>query len=120
MSFHAAIEKATGLFYTSPAGNEPVREWLKSLGDEDRRVIGQDVAAAEYGWPLGMPLCRSMGQGLYEIRSSISAGRIARVMFFVGGQEMVLLHGFVKKTSKTPKTEMDVAVKRMKDYKRHS
>lgn len=113
------LKKLPASFYASPAGNQPVREWLKDLNETDRLIIGRDVAAVEYGWPLGMPLCRPMGLGLYEIRSNISAGRIARVMFFVSGQDMVLLHGFVKKTSKTPKSELDLALKRMRDYKRH-
>lgn len=113
-------KKLPASFFSSPAGSEPVREWLKSLGEKDRRTIGRDIAAAEYGWPIGMPVCRPMGGGLYEIRSNIAAGRIARVTFFVSGSDMVLLHGFIKKSQRTPKPDLDLAARRMKEYKRHA
>lgn len=92
-----------------------MREWLKALDDADRRIVGQDIATAEFGWPVGMPVCRSFGKGLYEIRSDLTNGRIARVIFGVTGQRMVLLHGFIKETQKTPKRELDLALKRMKE-----
>lgn len=109
------LKKLPAAFYATGSGNEPVREWLKDLGDKDRRTIGQDIATAEFGWPIGMPLCRSLGAGLWEIRSNISSGRIARVIFAVVDGHMVLLHGFVKKTQKTPKPDLDLADKRMKE-----
>ena len=109
------IKKLPAAFYCTAAGNEPVREWLKALDENDRRIVGQDIATAEYGWPVGMPVCRSLGKGLYEIRSDLAKGRIARVIFCVTGQRMVLLHGFIKKTQKTPKKELDLALKRMKE-----
>ena len=80
-------------FYKTEAGNEPVREWLKSLPREDRKAIGEDIKTAQYGWPLGMPLIRKMERGLWEVRSNISTG-IARVIFAVIGAMMILLHGF--------------------------
>lgn len=92
-----------------------MREWLQDLGEEDRRVVGQDIATAEFGWPVGMPLCRSLGNGLFEIRCNISDGRIARVIFAVVSQRMVLLHGFIKKAQKTPKPDLDLASKRLKE-----
>ena len=92
-----------------------MREWLNALDENDRRIVGQDIATAEYGWPVGMPVCRSLGKGLYEIRSDLAKGRIARAIFCVTGQRMVLLHGFIKKTQKTPKKELDLALKRMKE-----
>jgi len=103
-------------FYESERGAVPVRDWLRSLSHEDRRVIGEDVATAEFGWPIGMPLCRSIAgrKGLWEIRSDLTGGRIARVLFCVHGGHMVLLHGFEKKTQTTPDRELDLAVKRMK------
>lgn len=113
-------KKLPAFFYATRSRTEPVREWLKNLDETDRRAIGRDIAAAEYGWPIGMPVCRALGRGLYEIRSRIGAGRIARVIFFVSGPEMVLLHGFIKKSQKTPRTDLDLAVQRMKDYKRHA
>ncbi len=78
-------------------------------------MVGHDIATAEFGWPVGMPLCRSLGRGLLEIRSNISDGRIARVIVAVVGDEMVLLHAFVKKTQKTPKADLDLAVRRLKE-----
>lgn len=101
-------------FYRTAAGAEPVRDWLKGLEVEDRRNIGMDFKDVEYGWPLGMPLCRSIGHGLWEVRSSISHGRIARVIFCVEQSEMILLHGFIKKTQKTPQQDIDLALKRKK------
>jgi len=96
-------------------GAEPVRDWLKELSPEDRRIIGFDIATAEFGWPVGMPLCRSLGKGLWEIRSTITGGRIARTFFCVNGGEMVLLHGFVKKTQKTPQSDLELARKRQRE-----
>jgi len=109
------LEKLPTAFYATPRGNEPVREWLLGLNDEDRKTIGDDIQTAEFGWPVGMPLSRSLDQSLWEIRSSISAKRIARVIFVVHKERMVLLHGFVKKTQKTPKADIDLAVKRKKE-----
>lgn len=109
-----AFKTLPASFFATASGNEPVREWLKGLSLDDRRTVGQNVATAEFGWPVGMPLCRPMGKGLYEIRSSISDGRIARVIFVVMAGRMVLLHGFVKKTRKTPKSDLDLAVRRSK------
>jgi phage-related protein len=93
----------------------PVREWLKTLDAPARKIVGQDIAIAEFGWPVGMPVCRSLGQGLYEIRSDLAGHRIARVIFCVAGQHMVLLHGFIKKTRKTPQPDLGLALKRKKE-----
>ncbi len=109
------VKNFPAAFYCSPARNEPVREWLQSLESADRRIIGQDIATAEFGWPIGMPVCRSLGRGLYEIRSDLANRRIARVVFCVTGGRMVLLHGFIKKTQKTPQADLDLALKRMKE-----
>lgn len=105
------------VFYKSEAGNEPVREWLKSLPREDRRAIGEDIKTAQYGWPLGMPLIRKMERGLWEVRSNISTG-IARVLFTVKGAVMILLHGFVKKSQKTPPNELDTARRRLNNLEK--
>jgi phage-related protein len=109
------IKKLPAAFFRTASGNEPVREWLKALSDDDRRIVGQDIATAEFGWPVGMPVCRSLGKGLYEIRSDISHGRITRVIFCVADEQMVLLHSFVKKTQRTPKADLDLAMKRKKE-----
>lgn len=111
----ARLKRLPAAFYATGNGREPVREWLQSLNEEDRHSIGEDIAAAEFGWPIGMPVCRPPGKGLWEIRSNVSAGRIARIVFAVLDQRMVLLHGFVKKTRKTPKPDLDLALKRMKE-----
>jgi len=104
------------VFYRSSSGKEPVREWLKSLNAEDRRLIGSDLKDVEYGWPIGMPLCRPITsrRGLWEVRSNLSGGRIARVLFCIAYGRLVALHGFIKKSQKTPDRDLDLATKRMK------
>lgn len=104
------------VFYRTNAGNEPVREWLKSLKREDRKSIGSDIKTAQFGWPLGMPLIRKLERGLWEVRSHISQG-IARVIFTVEGQTMVLLHGFIKKSRRTPPVELNTARRRLADLR---
>ena len=95
-----------------------MRNWLKELSRDERRIIGIDVLAVQQGWPLGLPLCRSLGQGLWEIRSSLPSRRIARILFaFVDG-DIVLLNGFIKKTRKTPPDEIDLALGRLKELER--
>lgn len=106
------LKKLPAAFFETAGGNQPVREWLHTLDAKDRRLIGYDIATAEFAWPVGMPLCRSLGAGLWEIRSNISSGRIARIIFAVVDEQMVLLHGFVKKTRKTPKKDLDLALNR--------
>ena len=102
-------------FYALASGRQPVREWLKKLDVEDRKLIGEDIKDVEFSWPIGMPLCRSLGAGLWEVRSQLSGGRIARIIFCVHQGRMVLLHGFMKKTQKTPPREIELAAKRMKE-----
>jgi len=98
-----------------------VREWLMELAPEDRKSIGEDIATLKFCWPVGMPKCSPMKnmKGLYEIRSSISSGRIARIFFVLAGNQMVLLHGFVKKTQKTPDKELKLASARLKEVRRY-
>ncbi|UFH59491.1 type II toxin-antitoxin system RelE/ParE family toxin [Sulfurovum mangrovi] len=109
------MKKISALFYENSNGKKPVREWLYSLDEEDRKVIGKDIKTVEYGWPIGMPVCRKLESKLYEVRSDISDKRIARVIFTVIDEYMILLHGFIKKTQKTPKQDIDLALKRKKD-----
>lgn len=111
------LKKIKARFYQSPAGREPVKDWLKAMSEEDRRIIGRDIAAAEYGWPLGLPTCRPLGEGLFEIRSSLTGNRIGRVLFSAEDGILVLLHGFVKKTQKTPAEELELARKRRRFLK---
>jgi phage-related protein len=108
------LKRLPARFYRSDAGREPVREWLKGLNLADRKVIGEDVKDVEFSWPIGMPLVRSLGNDLWEVRSSLPRGRIARVIFCVEQGCMVLLHGFMKKTQKTPQPDIDLALKRKK------
>ena len=89
-----------------------MREWLKGLEPDDRKVLGEDIKDVEFSWPIGMPLVRPLGRELWEVRSSLPQGRIARVIFCVEHGGMVLLHGFIKKTQKTPQREIDLALKR--------
>lgn len=109
------MKKISALFYENSNGKKPVREWLYSLDEDDRKTIGKDIKTVEYGWPIGMPVCRKLESKLYEVRSVISNKRIARVIFTVMDEYMILLHGFIKKTQKTPKQDIDLALQRKKD-----
>ena len=109
------MKRLPAFFYALPSGREPVREWLKALDRADRRIVGEDIKDVEFSWPIGMPLCRPLGNGLWEVRSQLARGRIARVLFCVGDSRMVLLHAFIKKTQKTPRAERDLALKRMQE-----
>jgi phage-related protein len=113
-----ALKRIYAAFYATRQGKMPVREWLLELSSEDRRTIGNDIATDEYRWPIGMPTCRSMGAGLWEVRSNISDGRIARVLFGMCDSNMILWHGFIKKTQKTPTAELEIARKRWKEVMR--
>ena len=101
-------------FYRLPSGKEPVRDWLLSLSRDDRLNIGTDIKAVEFGWPVGLPVCRSLGDGLWEVRSSLP-NRIARVLFCVAKDTMWLLHGFIKKQQKTPLQDMALARRRQRE-----
>ncbi|MBI2792320.1 MAG: type II toxin-antitoxin system RelE/ParE family toxin [Gammaproteobacteria bacterium] len=107
------------VFYKSGTGNEPVRAWLQSLSKEDKKILGEDIKTVQLGWPLGMPLVRSLGDSLWEVRSSLETNRIARVVFFMHDNSIILLHGFIKKSQKTPQTDIDLAKKRMKEVKQN-
>ncbi|AEF05691.1 hypothetical protein ambt_21000 [Alteromonas naphthalenivorans] len=108
-------KKVPAVFYRSDSGSEPVREWLLACAVEDRKSIGADIKTVEFGWPVGMPVCRPMKDGLYEVRTNLTDKRIARVLFCFHDGNMVLLHGFIKKSQKTPKPDLDLAKKRKKE-----
>jgi phage-related protein len=114
----SGTKKIAARFYAQASGLRPVREWLLELAREDRRIIGHDIQKVEFGWPIGMPYCRPLGDGLWEVRSSLTGGRVARVIFCIKAGEMVLLHGFEKKTQKTPKQDIDLARKRQREIER--
>ena len=100
------------VFYRTDAGSEPVREWLKGLDKVERKIIGEDIKTVQLGWPLGMPLVRKVDKGLWEVRIQLDR-KIARVLFTAHDGMMVLLHGFVKKSRKTPTTDLRLAKQRM-------
>lgn len=102
-------------FYRSATGAEPVRDWLRTLPKPDRLAIGKDLATIQVGWPIGMPLCRALGGGLWEVRSRLPSNRIARLLFFSADDRLGVVHGFVKKTQKTPPDDLALARKRMKE-----
>ena len=66
-------------------------------------------------WPLGMPLVDNLGSGIWEIRSRLP-NRIARTLFFVHQEEIILLHGFIKKTRKTPNEDRALTLRRKNAY----
>ena len=101
------------VFYKTESGTEPVRDWLKSLSKEEKKIIGQDIKTVQFGWPLGMPLVRKLDRDLWEVRSHLP-NRIARVIFTVSDGVMVLLHGFIKKSQKTPASALVLAKRRLK------
>jgi phage-related protein len=101
------------VFFKTEAGNEPVREWLRGLSKDDCKVIGTDILTVQYAWPVGKPLVDNLGDGIGEVRSRLD-NRIARTLFAMVDQEIVLLHGFIKKQQKTPPDELELAKKRKK------
>jgi phage-related protein len=103
------------VFFRTGSGNEPVREWLKELPKEECKVIGADILTVQYAWPVGKPLVDNLGDGLWEVRSRLG-NRIARTLFAVVDEEIVLLHGFIKKQQKTPPDALDLAKKRKRQY----
>lgn len=106
----AERKRVPASFYRAESGNEPVRLWLKSLISEDRRLIGEGIKKVEFGWPVGMPTCRPIGEGLHEVRTALSGNRIARVFFYIDRrQRMILLDGILKKTRTTPGADLDLA-----------
>ena len=111
-------KRISAAFYATGGGNEPVREWLKQLSLADRKALGEDIAAVEFTWPVGMPLVRPMKQGLWELRSSLTGNRISRILFCITGDQMVLLHSFIKKTQQTPDADLVLARKRQKEISR--
>lgn len=105
-------------FYRSSFRNEPVREWLKGLPQSERQTIGKDLLRAQWRWPLGMPLCRPMGDGLWEIRTNLSTNRTSRVLLCLYRGQLIALHGFIKKTRATPQQDLALARKRQQEVAR--
>jgi len=105
----APAKRVPLVFFRTESGSEPVRDWLLELPKADRHVLGKGLKELEYGWPVGMPLCRAMGGGLFELRVALPSRRIARVLVCPYDGELVALHGFIKKTQKTPDRELRLA-----------
>jgi len=104
------------VFYRTPAGADVVVDWLRDLNEEDRRTIGRDLMRVQFRWPVGMPLSRPLGEGLWELRCNLSSNRIARVFFCFTDGRLIALHGFVKKSQKTPAAELELARKRKNEF----
>jgi len=113
-------KRVPAIFFRTEVGSEPVRDWLKNLPlPEDRKRIGEDIKTVEFGWPIGMPVCRALGRGLYEVRSNLAGNRVARVLFYIDKKSrMVLLHGFIKKTQKTPDEDLELARRNKSKHER--
>lgn len=112
-----AAKKITVAFFATAAGSEPVREWLRAMPRDDRRKVGDDIKSVEFGWPIGMPVCRPLGKGLYEVRTNLK-DTISRVLFAIEGDKMVLLHGFIKKSQTAPLGDLDLARARLQAFRR--
>ena|ERR1044072_3428622 len=108
--------KTPVVFYRTAGGREVVRDWLRDLPEEERNAVGQDLMRVQYRWPVGMPLCRAMGEGLWELRNDLPGNKIARVLFGIAQGRIVVLHGFIKKTRKTPGDDLLLARKRRKEF----
>ncbi len=111
------MKKIIARFFLTDAGNQPVRDWLRGLGVSDSGVIGKDIATVEFGWPIGMPVCRAVGsKGIKEVRSTIRNGKVeARVYFGIDGEIMVLLYYSDGKSDQ--QNDIKVAEKHWSTYK---
>ena len=111
-------QKVPLIFYRTSAGSEPVREWLIGLEEGERHAVGKDLLKAQWRWPVGMPLCRPMGSGLWEIRTDLPTKQTARIFLCLYREHLVALHGFIKKTRTTPEEDLATARKRKKELER--
>jgi phage-related protein len=109
-------KKITVFFFQSDTGKMPVRDWLLGLSAEDKKIIGEDIKTVELGWPVGMPVAKPLGDKLFEVRSVLKNGDRARIIFTIYKSLMILLHGFIKKTKKTRKRDLELAKTRMRKF----
>ena len=112
------LQKIALVFFRALSGSEPVREWLKGLPEAERQAIGRDLLRAQWRWPVGMPLCRPLGRGLWEVRTDLATKRTSRVLLCLHRNHLIALHGFMKKTRATPDEDMALARKRQKELER--
>jgi phage-related protein len=110
-----SLPKLAAVFARTQSGREPVREWLRELPRDECRTIGKDIAKLQYQWPLGQPHVAHLRGDIWELRSSLGT-RIARILFALGDGELVLLHGFIKKTQSVPQSELRIAQCRWKAW----
>jgi phage-related protein len=115
MASQTTPRKIELVFFRNDAGGEPVRDWLRGLDEAERHAIGTDLLRAQWRWPVGMPLCRPMGKGLWEVRTDLPGNRTARVLICFYRDRLVALHGFIKKTRATPEDDLTLARKRQKE-----
>jgi phage-related protein len=115
MAEESQPQKIPLVFHRTGAGTEPVREWLKGLPEPERHAIGKDLLRAQWRWPVGMPLCRPLGSGLWEVRTDLPTKRTARVLLCLYQGHLVALHGFIKKARATPDEDLALARKRQKE-----
>ena len=113
----SVLKRINAEFFQSDRSREPVREFLRAIPKDDRKVIGEDIRVVEYGWPIGMPTCDRLGKKLYEVKST-AGKREYRILFSVYGSRMVLFHAFVKKTQKTPAREINLALDRRRELEK--
>lgn len=118
MTEHPTAQRIPLIFFRSGKGTQPVQEWLKELPEAERQAVGRDLLRAQWRRPIGMPLCRPMGNGLWEIRTYLPTKRAARVMLCLYREHLVALHGFIKKTRATPDEDLALARKRQKELMR--
>ncbi|MEO8660316.1 MAG: type II toxin-antitoxin system RelE/ParE family toxin [Bryobacteraceae bacterium] len=118
MTEGASQQRIPLIFFRTGNGTEPVREWLRELPETERQHVGKDLLRAQWRWPVGMPLCRAMGDGLWEIRTDLPTKRTARVLLCIYREHLVALHGFIKKTRATPAEDLALAHKRQKELTR--
>src|SRR6185312_5097683 len=110
-----SITRLDAVFFRTTSGSEPVRDWLKHLSKDERKMIGEDIAYVQFKWPIGKPRVEHLRGAIWEVRSSLG-NRIARTLFAVAGGRMVLLHGFIKKTQRTSNDDIELAAKRFKEW----
>lgn len=115
MEYDPPPRKVPLIFFRTEAGTEPVREWLKGLPEVERQAIGRDLLRAQWRWPVGMPLCRPLQNGLWEIRTDLPTRRTTRVLLCLYRGHLVALHGFIKKTRRTPDEDLALARRRQKE-----
>ena len=104
------------VFFQTRQGKQPVLEWLRALSKDEKVVIGADLRTVQFGFPIGMPICRALGRGLYEVRSRLPTKREARLIFFQSKGDLVIVAGFIKKTQATPRSEIEAAMKSRFEY----